>query len=79
VECFWTEDGQANHEINLVFDVSITNLDPSKTPVSQESHLEFMWVEPAGLKVHNLLPYPMIQCIMNWESGYHAYWGSSFE
>jgi 8-oxo-dGTP diphosphatase len=78
VECTWTENDQDNHEINLVFELFIPNLDSSKPPVSQESHLEFMWVEPVELKAHNLQPYPMMECLMNWECGYHAYWGSSF-
>jgi 8-oxo-dGTP diphosphatase len=78
VECTWTENDQDNHEINLVFELFIPNLDSSKPPVSQESHLGFMWVEPAELKAHNLQPYPMIKCLKNWECGYHAYWGSSF-
>ncbi len=79
VECAWTENGQDNHEINLVFELSIPGLDPGKPPASKEPHLEFLWVEPADLEAHNLLPYPMIECLLSWGSGYHAYWGSAFE
>ena len=78
VECAWTEKGQVNHEINLVFEVCISDLDSKEPPKSQESHLEFMWVGSAELKAHNLLPSPLIECLMTWECGYHAYWGSPF-
>jgi 8-oxo-dGTP pyrophosphatase MutT (NUDIX family) len=79
VECAWGENGLGNHEINLLFEVQIPDLDPSAPPASQESHLEFFWAKPADLKAHNLLPDPMIECLMNWESGFRGYWGSSFE
>jgi 8-oxo-dGTP diphosphatase len=79
VECSWFENDQGNHEINLLFEVQIPNLDSSEPPASQESHLEFFWVKPTELKAHNLLPEPLIGCLMNWELGFHGYWGSSFE
>ena len=79
VECSWFENDQGNHEINLLFEVQIPNLDSSEPPASQESHLEFFWVKPTELKEHNLLPEPLIGCLMNWELGFHGYWGSSFE
>jgi 8-oxo-dGTP pyrophosphatase MutT (NUDIX family) len=77
VECTWMADDQDNHEINLIFEVHIPNLNPSKPPESNESQLEFMWVEPAELKGQNLQPYPLIECLVNWERGYHGFWGSS--
>jgi 8-oxo-dGTP diphosphatase len=40
VEHGYIEDGATHHELNLVFDVSIT--DPN--PASQEDHLEFHWL-----------------------------------
>jgi 8-oxo-dGTP diphosphatase len=79
VECSWLENDQGNHEINLLFQVQIPDLDSSKSPASQESHLEFIWAKPTDLKAHNLLPEPMIGCLMNWELGFHGYWGSSFD
>ncbi len=79
VECTFSEDDQDNHEIDLIFEVDIPNLDPNKSPESREPHLEFMWVRPEELNAQNLLPTPMIECLMNWGNGYHAYWGSSFE
>lgn len=78
VECTWSENGQDNHEIDLVFEVDIPNLDVSKPPRSREAHLEFLWAAPAKLKAHNLQPDPLINCIVDWDRNYHAYWGSSF-
>ncbi len=77
VECSWIENEQANHEINLLFEVLVPDLDSGEAPVSQESHLEFFWANPADLKTHNLLPEPIIGCLMNWEHGFRGYWGSS--
>ncbi len=78
VECIFTEMDQIHHEINLLFEVDIPNLDPGKPPTSKESHLEFIWAKPEELKSHNLLPSPLIECLVNREQEYHAYWGSSF-
>jgi 8-oxo-dGTP pyrophosphatase MutT (NUDIX family) len=77
VECSWIENEQANHEINLLFEVQIPDLDSSKPPPTQESHLEFIWANPVDLKAHNLLPEPMFGCLMNWDLGFRGYWGSS--
>ncbi len=77
VEAIWSEDGRGNHEINLVFEVEIPHLDAGLPPASRETHLEFMWVTPADLKTHNLLPEPLIECLANWDSGYHGFWGSA--
>ena len=79
VECSWFENDQGNHEINLLFEVQVPDLDSSEPPVSQESHLEFIWVKPTELKTHNLLPEPLIACLMTWGLGFHGYWGSLFE
>jgi 8-oxo-dGTP diphosphatase len=79
VECSWHENDQGHHEINLLFEVQVPDLDPSEPPASQESHLEFIWATSKDLKAHNLLPEPMIGCLTNWELGFHGYWGSSFD
>lgn len=78
VECMWTEDDQEHHEVSLIFEVIMPDLDTDKPPQSQESHLEFLWAKPADLEAHNLLPKPMRECVVNWNSGCHPYWGSSF-
>lgn len=77
VECMWAENNQDNHEINLVFEVSIPGLDPRTPPPSQETHLEFIWATPAELKTYNLQPSPLVECLTHWENGYCGYWGSA--
>jgi 8-oxo-dGTP pyrophosphatase MutT (NUDIX family) len=78
VECVWAENNRENHEINLVFEVGVPALDTRVSPPSQETHLEFIWAEPSELRTYNLQPYPLIECLINWESGYRGYWGSAF-
>jgi hypothetical protein len=79
VECTWVEHAQGNHEINLLFEVQVPDLDLSEAPASQESHLEFIWADLADLRTYNLLPEPIIGCLMNWDIGFRGYWGSAFE
>jgi hypothetical protein len=76
VEWVWSENGQTNHEINLIFEVAVEGLEARKPPRSKESHLEFFWSEPAELKAHNLLPPPMIDCLINLGRDNRGYWGT---
>jgi 8-oxo-dGTP diphosphatase len=79
VEALWTEEGEQNHELNLVFEVEIPNLVTSEPPRSREAHLEFMWVGLAELNALNLLPIPMRECISKYARGYAGFWGSVVE
>jgi 8-oxo-dGTP diphosphatase len=79
VECTWVANGQANHEINLVFEVEIQDLDPAKPPTAREPHLEFIWVDPAKLVSHNLQPHPLVECLATLGRGYRGFWGSAIE
>ena len=79
VECTWVAHGQANHEINLVFEVEIPDLNPVKPPKAREAHLEFSWVNPEELEAHNLQPHPLVDCLTTWGRRYHGFWGSSIE
>lgn len=76
LEADWEENGALNHEINLLFEVSIPNLDPATPPVSLESHLEFFWAAPHELATRNLLPSPLIACLTNWNPE-RPFWGSA--
>jgi len=76
VEWLWSEDGQTNHEINLIFDVAVDGLDARKPPYSKEPHLEFIWSKPTDLRTHNLLPSPLVECLEKWENNYRGYWGT---
>ena len=77
VEAAWAENGEDQHEINLLFEISIQDLNPSVPPASRESHLEFLWASPDELEEeHNLLPAPLIDCLTNWKSD-GCFWGSA--
>lgn len=52
VEHGYIEDGTTRHEINLVFEVAITDAEP----VSQEDHLEFHWLPLAELAEADVRP-----------------------
>ncbi|MEW6359012.1 MAG: NUDIX domain-containing protein [Planctomycetota bacterium] len=77
VEHVWTEHDQANHEINLVFELAATGFNTNTPVKSQEDHLEFIWSGPGDLKMHNLQPYPLIECLRTWGSDYSGYWGTT--
>ncbi len=78
VEAGWTEGDQEHHEICLLFELTVPELDSDRPPQSREAHLEFLWAAPDDLAAHNLLPESLLPCLMNWRGGYHACWGSSF-
>jgi 8-oxo-dGTP diphosphatase len=78
VECAWVEGDQHNHEIDLLFEVDVPELDSNEALQSCEPHLDFIWSRPGELKAHNLLPEALIECLVNWEAGYRGYWGSAF-
>jgi 8-oxo-dGTP pyrophosphatase MutT (NUDIX family) len=78
VECAYVNNGQANHEIDLLFELEVPGLMANEPPISQETHLEFLWSPVSDLYSHNLLPEPMIGCIKGWGKGYLGYWGSDF-
>ncbi len=52
VEHGYIEDGTTHHELNLVFDVTIT--DPE--PTSREDHLEFHWLPVTQLADTDVRP-----------------------
>jgi len=75
VDAAWTKDGEDQHEINLLFEITIPELNSNVPPASKESHLEFLWALPGELAAHNLLPSALIDCLTNWKSN-ACYWGS---
>ena len=77
VEHIWPEDTLDNHEINLIFEIEVPDIDPAVAPQSLEGHLEFIWAKPNDLKKHNLQPHPLIQCLTKWSDDYEGYWGTS--
>jgi 8-oxo-dGTP pyrophosphatase MutT (NUDIX family) len=77
VEHMWVERGREQHEINLIFEVEVPGLETGFNPESLEAHLEFVWSDPRDLESLNLQPYPLIECLMNYGSGYEGYWATS--
>ncbi|MFC1799380.1 NUDIX domain-containing protein [Candidatus Eisenbacteria bacterium] len=79
VEHAWIDDGRAIHEINLVFEAAVPDLDSRKPPESLEPHLEFVWADLSSLETLNLQPYPLRECLRSIERGYNGFWGTSLE
>lgn len=52
VEHGYVEDGTTHHELNLVFEVTITDLEPA----SREDHLEFHWLPATQLADADVRP-----------------------
>lgn len=77
VEAGWIGQEQIHHEINLLFEVEVPDLNSSVPPDSLENHLEFIWAKPEDLRKHNLLPEPMIGYLTDSNSDYRGYWGTS--
>ncbi len=76
LESSWYQDGVLNCEINLIFEVTIHNIDWSIKPNSQEDHIEFQWVKVSNLDEVNLLPDPVVGIINSSNSNY---WASTYE
>ena len=76
----WEDSNGPHHEINHLFKVTSSELSVDETPVSQEDHIEFLWLLPDEFDDHNLQPMPLRQMLMNWESGSKAVgWASTIE
>lgn len=52
IEHGYTDSGDARHEIDLVFETTIT----AEEPAGQEEHLEFRWLTPDDLTEADLQP-----------------------
>jgi 8-oxo-dGTP pyrophosphatase MutT (NUDIX family) len=76
VEHIWVENNNKHHEVNLVFDVNISEINADAVPKSLESHLEFIWAKPNEFKFHNLQPSSLIDCICNEKNKYNGYCGT---
>ncbi|MCK5248144.1 NUDIX domain-containing protein, partial [Candidatus Bipolaricaulota bacterium] len=77
VEHVWTAASENNHEVNLLFEVEVPDLDPTSPPRSHEEHLEFLWATSSSLISHNLQPVALIECLSHWREEYEGYWETS--
>ncbi|MGG6310375.1 NUDIX domain-containing protein [Paenibacillus macerans] len=55
-----------HQEINHLFLVVLSDIDPSINPESKEKHLEFYWIPVADMDKHHLLPHPVRTIIINY-------------
>lgn len=79
VEHQWIEGDRPQHQINHIFAALLPNVHIPPLLESREDHLEFLWVEPAELSKHNLLPSPLIELVKNFINGdQSAFWKSTF-
>jgi hypothetical protein len=64
--------------MNHLFFLQLTGIDSSKTPISLESHLEFIWVTLEDVGKYNLLPEPLVQLLeFNEIESFRAWWASN--
>lgn len=74
----WEENGVLNVEINLIFRVE-SGLSPKLPVVSNEPHLEFLWVHKQKLDAYNLYPEALRQLIAGECHNKTAFWGSGVQ
>lgn len=80
VEHSWEDETGLNHEINLIFRIECEVLDLSKSPSSEESHLEFFWQPLDDLASVRLEPFALIELLPCWlRKKPKTGWGSTIE
>lgn len=56
LECSWERQGSLYHEINIIYETTIKNLDIRKPPLSMEIFQKFIWVPLEKLSQITVLP-----------------------
>jgi 8-oxo-dGTP pyrophosphatase MutT (NUDIX family) len=74
VEHRWDDNGHEHYEINHVYRLTVTGLEPGRNPASQEAHLELFWSPIEELAKHNLMPGPLIELIARNQQSWPAAW-----
>ncbi|GAA5118997.1 hypothetical protein GCM10025762_36230 [Haloechinothrix salitolerans] len=70
VENGYIEDGTARHEINLIFEVTITDTDA----ISREDHLEFHWLPFDQLAQADVRPYALKDALATTGDNLTPFW-----
>lgn len=74
IEHVWPDSSRENHEINLLFSVSISSSLEGSSPLSKERHLDVFWAKLSELEDYNLQPRPAIDLINR-----RCAWGSTLD
>jgi hypothetical protein len=65
-----------NSELNLIFNVELSDAKYDKPVSSKENHLEFNWAKRTEVKSYNLLPESMVNLVNTDLNGITAFWGA---
>ena len=76
-EHIWPEDLKDNHEINLIFTVSLDDLDLAIELKSKEGHIEFLWVSFDELEKYQFMSDDFRIKIEDYLKQPKSFWGSS--
>lgn len=81
VEHTFIQAGERHCEINLIFEVAISDIDASEDPVSLEDYIEFCWVSLDKLLEFKLEPIILCDLLASWvdRSGGSGFWSSSYQ
>jgi 8-oxo-dGTP diphosphatase len=79
VESKWEYNEKLHSEINLIFHFNSNDLSTDKELVSQEKHLEFLWIHKDECERYNLLPKPMRKIVSKIPIIDSAFWGSDYK
>ena len=80
IEHAWDEAGGISHEINLVFSVSVSDIDHRLPVPSKESKLEFIWYPLERLGDSKLEPSSLRLLLPGWLSSKEEHcWASTME
>lgn len=70
VENQFVDKGKPNHELNLVFSVTIDEAHPA----SLETHIDFAWMDVDNLEGHNVLPKHLTLAVTQWLKDGKVFW-----
>lgn len=70
VENIFEQDKKERHEINLVFEVKIAEIDLS----SKEDHIEFVWIAKKKLPEEQIYPVALKASILQWLKDKKMFW-----
>lgn len=81
VEHTFIQADERHCEINLIFEVAISDIDVSEDPASLEDYIEFCWAPLDKLLEFKLEPMVLCDLLVSWfnRSGGSVFWSSSYQ